>query len=229
MDQTVCPLTSYTYKIFALDIATGVESMESQVNITTKAYALDDNLANGCSHVGNSQNFGLSSPASSLWDGIVSAGVFKSSAGNMEIDSFWVEYDLGTSYQLEKIKLFGDTYGSWVCKNFSVVTKLNVGDAYSNLVQSADCFGNQWFEKTVSKEARYIKLIVVGDVVMHRTQAMEFEVMGKRTGPLPYKKKVTSEAQRLLLKNYPNPFRPRTRIQYNTSGSIKDKLSIVVK
>ena len=168
------PAGDYPFTAEARDASAATASAD----LTLKLIGGDSmNLANGLTHVADSGNFSHGSPVGSLWDGDTSGSEI-GSPGNQNIDSFWVEYDLGSIFRLKKVRLFGGSVGTWVSKSFRVEGKVSQDEPYTTLVDKKGCSGNQWYEQAISARARFVRLTVTGDTDLHRTQAREFEVLG---------------------------------------------------
>ena len=162
---------------FAVE-ARGADGEIAKAEFTLTIVSEDSmNLANGSTHIDDSGEFSPDNPVCGLWDGDTNGSEI-GSPGNQDIDSFWVEYDLGSIFRLKKVRLFGDSVGTWVSKSFRVEGKVSQDEPYTTLVDKKECSGNQWYEQAISARARFVRLTVTGDTDLHRTQAREFEVLG---------------------------------------------------
>lgn len=141
---------------------------------------LPNNLANGTTHRGDSQNFDANDPLERLWDGDVASAY---GPGSGSSDSFWVEYDLGQVYRLDLLRFHGDNSGTWISTRYSVYVKQEVAESWQPVINDQPCRGTRWYETTVDIAARYLRLVVVGDTVAHTVQAREFEVFGEPETP----------------------------------------------
>ena len=160
-----------------------IQVTDANVSTATKEFMLtvlnedEVNLANGTTHIRDSENFRATEPVENLWDGEYTQQA--GSPGNTGIDSFWVEYDLGQMYDLSMIRFCGDAEGIMVSKTYSVLVKADESDPYTPVIDHEDCFSSDMRQTDLSAvSARYIKLVVVGDTVVHATQCREFEVFG---------------------------------------------------
>jgi len=208
----------YDFEVIVTDALIDTATQEFSLTVLS---ADNVNLANESTHISDSQNYDTENPVEGFWDGNTS-GEPINSPGTGSHSSIWVEFDLGSIFTLNMVRLFGDADGTWVSKNFHIKVKINPGDEYDTaIIDNRSCFGNQWYEETVSVDARFIKLTVIGDQDLNRTQAREFEVYGK------FKESVSSLENVLphahvkfeLQQNYPNPFNPSTVIRYQLSKS----------
>ncbi|MDR0306147.1 MAG: putative Ig domain-containing protein [Chitinispirillales bacterium] len=123
--------------------------------------------------------FAAGNPLSSLWDGNVSGNPQSSMPGSSAADSIWIEFDFKDIHRLSRIRLFGDTDGSWVSKTFSVFVKANESDPWIQVVNNKECFGNRWYESETSADARYLRLAVKGDQSKNSVQIRALEVYGE--------------------------------------------------
>lgn len=163
---------------FEIEVRDSTASQNRTFNLHV-ANADTSNLANHLTYLDDSGNLNPTNRINGLWDGNYSGEDQSGWPGNSVIDSFWVEYDLGKVMQLSEMRLFGDAGGTWVCKEYSVFIRNNVADEWTILVDGENCFGDEWFDTDVNIETRYVKLLVVGDTAIHRTQVREFEVYSK--------------------------------------------------
>jgi len=46
------------------------------------------------------------------------------------------------------------------------------------VIDNADCFADQWFETSISVNARFVRLTVTGDQAANKVQVREFEIFG---------------------------------------------------
>ncbi len=135
------------------------------------------NLANGQTYYADSDNLDPANPVEGHWDGDIS-GDPAGSPGGGDIDSYWVEYDLGSACNITQIRLHGDADGKWYSTLYSVKIKNNQDDSWETLIDNRDCYGNEWYETDTDVSARFIRLEVTGNTTDHATQIREFEVYG---------------------------------------------------
>jgi hypothetical protein len=180
--QVVTPSQTTSYTL----TCTGNGGSTSQVitlTVLNSSTTTATNLANSSTLIAHSNNFASNQGPNTLWDGdtVTELG----SAGNY-VDSFWVEFDLGTSYSLTKARLFGDAIPSWLCESWKVETKLNQTGAYGVASTTSPCNANQWFEKALNgTAARFVKVTVLGSPITVATQARELEIIGTPSSPPP--------------------------------------------
>ncbi len=146
-----------------------------QMSLNVKS-ADEANLASSSTLLDDCNCLDSQHPVQNLWDGDTSGGVGRPGSGTS--DSLWVEYDLGKPHKLSKVRLFGDAEGSWVSRNFSVYAKDSETGNYSAVVDRENCFANNWVEKNVDANARFVKLVVHGDPSAGSVQVRQFEMYG---------------------------------------------------
>lgn len=119
-----------------------------------------------------------SHPVSGLWDGDWTTNQ-EGWPGGRTIDSFVVAFDFKKVIPLSEIRLFGDNEGTWYCSEFTVEQRSDTAESWEQIISGENCFGAQWFAYDVNTEARYIRLTVIGNTGLHRTQVREFEIYSK--------------------------------------------------
>jgi len=215
----------YDFRVIVTDADENTATQEFSLIVLS---AEDANLANGSTHISDSQNYDPDNPVEGFWDSNTS-GEPINSPGTGDHNSIWVEFDLGSIFTLNLVRLFGDAEGTWVSRNFYVKVKINPGDEYeTTIVENRSCFGNRWYEQTVSVDARFIRLTVNGDQDLNRTQAREFEVYGTFKESVDALENISlhTPAKFELQQNYPNPFNPTTAIGYRLSAVNDVELSV---
>lgn len=119
-----------------------------------------------------------SHPVAGLWDGDWTTNQ-EGWPGGRTIDSFVVAFDFKKVIPLSEIRLFGDNEGTWYCSVFTVEQRSDTADSWEPIISGENCYGAQWFAYDVNTEARYIRLTVIGNTGLHRTQVREFEIYSK--------------------------------------------------
>lgn len=166
--------------------STSTGSTDNKNVSTPKLNINPSNLIASAKIISSSQNFSVGFEPSHLWDGCYEGDYYNSelcTTGSREHDSFWVEYDLGKNYSLASTRIFGDADGDWVSSLWTLKTKENSYDNYQTLINNHSINKNQWFTKTLSTSARYVRLEVVGNTALNHVQVREFELTGtEKTG-----------------------------------------------
>jgi len=228
-DITVCPGNTYAYQVLAFENVNGSTSAKTAaLNVTTSVLTASDNLANNCTHIADSKNFDTNNPVTGLWDGNLS-GEAANSPGTSADGTIWIEFDLTGIYSLNKIRVFGDAVGNWVCKTYAVEGKISAADNYATILSGEDCFGDQWFENVISVDAQFIKLTVTGDLSLNKSQIREFEVLGSSKGTTVAMEFNDGRKNNLVLMNGPNPFSQATNLLYRVpANSAKQRVQVLV-
>jgi hypothetical protein len=124
-----------------------------------------------------SPNIDAGHPASHLVDGCIT-GTPACTTGGPNTGVFYVDFDLGRTYQLTQANLFGDADGQWISSWWLLQYRAGAADAWASAfpIQSAQRSG--WVIDTLpGVSARYLRLWVVGAV--SGTEARELQVFGQ--------------------------------------------------
>jgi len=208
---------NYAFTIIVQDGEGESDSARVSLNVISPE---DVNLANGLTHLANSENFNANNPVTGLWDGDVSGNPVNS-PGNENTSSLWVEFDLGQLYQINTVRLFGDAQGTWASTAYTVEIKVGVNDAYVKIVDNADCAGDQWYETAHTEDVRFIKLTVLGNQTANATQVREFEAYGTLNPGVVTNGVLGFSNSDLVLRHYPNPFTSSARISFQMRKNLK--------
>ena len=138
---------------------------------------LGNSLANNNTMISNSNNFDTIHPVEHLWDGCLE-NTPECSSGLGDGFLFWVEFDFGDVYDLNLTRLFGDTGGNWISRNWSFYYKLDSGDSWSTAFEEKDAFMDDWSSQSLDVNARYVRVEVFGNPSYPATQARELEIYG---------------------------------------------------
>ncbi len=169
--------TAYSYRVRAIDAVGNLSSYSSTASVTTQATGVSS-LVNSSTMTSNSGNLNANEPITNLWDGCTDA-LDDCMTGNSGIDSFWVEFDFGQSYNLASARLFGDADNTWWSSTWQLEYKLNQGDSWTTAFSGVNAFTNSWVEQNLTgKTARYAKVTVFGNSTDHATEARELEIFG---------------------------------------------------
>jgi hypothetical protein len=135
-----------------------------------------ESLANNNTMVSDSGNFRSDHAVEHLWDGCLE-GIPDCTSGAGDIDFFWIEFDFGHDYNLTEARLFGDTSGYWISRDWQFEYKLNSGDSWTIAFSGADAYMDEWSIQDLSGiRARYARVTVNSDT--GSTQARELEILG---------------------------------------------------
>ena len=124
--------------------------------------------------IADSGNFASNAGAAKLVDGCTTDLCSAASPS----DGFWVEFDLGDTYNLTQARLFGDSVGSSVSKWWSLDVRSRNASTYTEIFDDKNALGTQWFSQNLNVSARYVKVRVYGVPGNNATQAIEFELYG---------------------------------------------------
>jgi hypothetical protein len=174
-DTSLAANSTYSYRIRAKDSAGNYSGYS---NITTAAtLACQGSIMQCAAITSHSNNFDPAHTPDNMTDGcLTDAAECSTGAGN--IDSFWIEYDLGTLKSLTQTRLHGDAGGTWVSESWTLKHKQSSSDPWTTAFTNSPSLGNQWYTKPLNTNARYIRLEVNGNsqFTPGRTQAREFEL-----------------------------------------------------
>lgn len=131
-------------------------------------------LINASTHRCDSQNFADDHGVDHLWDGCLNNSA-ACSTGNQGQDSFWVDFDLGSEYQLASARLFGDDAGTWVSKTWALQYKAAQCDDWTTAFSGSPAFASGWITERFKGIGRYIRITVNGGDAV---QADELELYG---------------------------------------------------
>jgi len=134
-------------------------------------------LANSTTMVANSGNFDPNNPVTHLWDGCLQ-GTPSCTAGAFGIPSFWIEFDLGSLYDLTSARLFGDATGQWWSTTWQLQYRQSPSDPWSTAFSGVNAFMNDWSTQSLTVTARYVRVEVFGNPNGPATEARELEIYG---------------------------------------------------
>ena len=140
-------------------------------------------LADSSTLVAHSNNFSDGYAPAKLWDGCYEGALYNSNTcttGGRDISSFWLEFDFKNLYTMSKVRLYGDTEGTWVSKTWKVSYKKNATDKWTTAFPTENAFFNKWITRPLNITARYVRVDVFGSKTYPpgRTQARELEIYG---------------------------------------------------
>jgi pectate lyase len=156
-------------------------SVTQEPNFDDIAFSPKSSIVTASNISATSDNFRPDHEADNLFDRCIGDGATDCSTGTDRSERFWIEFDLGTLYDLDDAHLFGDTTGNWQSRQWSVQYKAEAGDDWSYAFRNENAFGNRWFTESVDETARYIRLTVNGTDGNGSVQAMEFALDGTKT------------------------------------------------
>lgn len=152
--------------------------------ITSTPPPTTNSLANMSTMRANSANFHPGNPLAGLVDGCTDGSAL-CSPGTGNSSMMWVEFDLGQSYALTSVRLFGDANNSWVSRTWNFLYRENAADSWKTAFIKENAFINGWSTKSLSAVARYVRVEVTGSVDLLSVQAREFQVFGTPASPSP--------------------------------------------
>ena len=164
-----------------LRVSDGALSAESQLAVSVLVAppptSNPDNLANNNTMTTNSQNFKSDHPIEHLWDTCLD-GTAECTSGNIGINSFWVEFDLGQLYDLTQARLFGDANGSWWSSTWTLQYKENQNDVWQIAFSDVNAKINDWVTQNLNIQAQFVRVTINGNPTNGDTQARELEIYG---------------------------------------------------